>query len=319
MRKSRSSKATAERFAHRTAPVWLAVLTVAAAALALSACGGNSSGNQAKGSVEDQLGFDQSSLLVRQSRAEARIRDCMKAQGFDYVPIDPAAQRAQLLGSGPGQDTEKQFGYYVSTLWGRGPQQQADPNERIRAGLSPAEQTAYDRALGGDNPGANFSDAFDTGDFTKLGGCRKKAIEAVFGGVQVLSEIQGKLDQLDERIVQDQRMVKATEKWSACLAAAGYHYTDPDAIDVDLQKRLEQIVGPVPGKFATGPPPGQSPQPYDHAALAALQRDELATWRADTSCEHRYITPVENVVRPQYETQFRQQNSALFGQVKQVR
>jgi len=289
----------------------------AIAALALSACGGSSS-SQPKGGVEEQLGFDQSSLLVRQSRAEARIRDCMKAQGFDYVPIDPVAQRAQLIGSTSGPDAEKQFGYFVSTLWGRGPQQQADPNERIRASMGPADQAAYDRALGGDNPGANFNDAFDTGDFTKLGGCRRKAIEAVFGGVQVLSEIQGKLDQLDERIVQDQRMVRATEKWTACMAAAGYHYTDPDAIDVDLQKRLEQIVGPVPGKFATGPPPGQKPQPYDHAALAALQRDELATFQADTGCEHKYITPVENTVRAQYEGQFRQQNSALFGQVKQV-
>jgi hypothetical protein len=318
LRKSKTSGRTERGSSYPLALRLLAALMVAAAVLALSACGGKSSSNQSKGSVEDQLGFDQSSLLVRQSRAEAHIRDCMKAQGFDYVPIDPAAQRAALLGSGPGSDTEKQFGYYVSTLWGRGPQQQADPNERIRASLSPAEQTAYDRALGGDNPGANFNDAFDTGDFTKLGGCRRNAIEAVFGGIQVLSEIQGKLDQLDERIVQDQRMVKATEKWSTCLAAAGYHYTDPDAIDVDLQKRLEQIVGPVSGKFATGPPPGQSAQPYDHAALAALQRDELATWRVDTACEHKYITPVENVVRPQYEAKFRQQNSGLFNQVKQV-
>src|SRR5256885_979393 len=49
----------------------------------------------------------------------------------------------------------------------------------------------------------------------------------------IVTEIQGKLDQLDERVVQDQRMVRATERWSSCLAAAGYHYTDPDAIDVD--------------------------------------------------------------------------------------
>jgi hypothetical protein len=295
----------------------VAAFVACTAGLALQACGGSKSSNQPKGNVEEQLGFDQSSVLVRQSRAEAHIRDCMKTQGFDYIPIDPAAQQAALLGSGSGSDTEKQFGYYVTTLWGRG-QQQADPNVRIRTGLSPAERVAYDRALGGDNPGANFNDAFDTGDFTKLGGCRKKAIEEVFGGVQVLSEIQGKLDQLDERIFQDQRMVRAVQDWGSCMAAAGYRYTEPDSIDVDLQKRLEQIVGPVSGKFATGPPPGQKAPPYDHAALAALQRDELATWRADTACERKHITPVENVVRPQYEAQFRQQNSTLFGQVKQV-
>jgi hypothetical protein len=86
----------------------------------------------------------------------------------------------------------------------------------------------------------------------------------------------------------------------------------------DLEKRLERIVGPVPGKFQTGPPPGQTPRPYDHAAVAALQRDELATWRADNACERKYIIPVEAVVRAQYEAQFRQRNQALFRRVKPV-
>jgi hypothetical protein len=298
-----------------------AALLAAWSLLGVSACGGGgrkSSTGATQGDVEQQLGFDQASLDARLSRAEARIRDCMKAQGFDYVPIDPAARRSALLGSARGSDQEAQFGYYVTTLWGRG-SAQADPNQRIRASLGPADQAAYDRALGGDNPDATFDDALDTGDFTKLGGCRLKAIEAVFGGAQVLTQIQGKLDALDERIVQDQRMVKATERWAACMTAAGFHYTEPDSIDVDLQKRLEQIVGPVSGKFATGPPPGQPARPYDHAALAALQREELATWRADTGCERKYITPVEDVVRPQYEQRFRQQNQALFREVKPAR
>jgi hypothetical protein len=293
-----------------------AVLVVAS--LTLPACGGGGrNGSSEPKDVEQQLGFDQSSLDVRESRAEARIRDCMKAQGFEYVPIDPQAQRAALFGSTRDRDIEKQFGYFVTTLWGRA-RPQTDPNERIRTGLSAADQRAYDRALGGDNPGATFLDAMDTGDFSKLGGCRRKSIAAVFGGIDLLSQVQGKLDQLDERIVQDQRMVKATERWASCMKDAGYSYTDPDAIDVDLQKRLEAIVGPVQGKFATGPPPGQKSQPYDRAAVTALQGEELATWRADTACERKHITPVEKVVRVQYEAAFRKQNAALFSQVKSV-
>jgi hypothetical protein len=301
-------------------PLLASVLAVAA--LGLAACGGSGGGSSttqhAQGDVEQQLGFDQASIDAHLSQAEAKIRACMKAQGFDYVPIDPVAQRAILLGTGNVREQEKQFGYFVTTLWGRG-HPQADPNQRIRASLGPADRRAYDRVLGGDNPAATYQDAFDTGDFTRLGGCRLKAIDAVFGGAQVLTEIQNKLELLDEHIVQDQRMIKATEKWSACMAAAGYSYTDPDAIDVDLKKRLEKIVGPVPGKFQTGPPAGSPPRPYDHAALATLQRDELATWRADNACERKYITPVENVVRAQYERRFRQQNQALFRQVKTVR
>src|SRR3954464_13642763 len=116
-----------------------AALMTASSLLAVSACGGgggqNTSGG-AQGDVEQQLGFDQASLDVRLSRAEARIPDFVKGQGFDYVPIDPAARRSAPLAGDRGSDQEAQFGYYVTTLWGRATPQ-ADPSERIRATLSP--------------------------------------------------------------------------------------------------------------------------------------------------------------------------------------
>ena len=258
--------------------------------------------------------------MARQSRVEADIHECMKAQGFDYVPVDPFAQRAAVTGASRLSDEDflNQFGYGISTLWGRGGAQ-SDPNQQLRTSLGPADRRAYDRALWGDSPGATFQAAVDSGDFTKLGGCTRKSTESVFGGAQVLTQLQGKLDQLDERILADQRMVRALERWTSCMAEAGYHYEDPDEIDSDITKRMEQIVGPVPGPFATGPGSGQKPVPYDHAALAALQRDEVATARADFACERKDITPVEAVVRPQYEAQFRQSNQTLISQVKPVR
>jgi hypothetical protein len=308
------------------------LLTIAAlgCGLGLSACGGSgkaegsgTSGKSAKqptGPVEDQLGFDTAGIMARQSRVEADIHECMKAQGFDYVPIDPFAQRAAVTGASRLSDEDflNQFGYGISTLWGRGGAQ-SDPNQQMRTSLGPADRRAYDRALFGENPGATFQAAVDSGDFTKLGGCTRKATESVFGGAQVLTQLQGKLDQLDERILADQRMVRALERWTSCMAEAGYRYEDPDEIDSDLTKRMEKIVGPVPGPFATGPGSGQKPVPYDHAALATLQRDEVAIARADLACERKDITPVEATVRPQYEAQFRQSNQTLIGQVKPVR
>jgi hypothetical protein len=310
----------------------LLALAALGAALVLAACGGgdatSSSGSPSKAKpkvdpnapVEDQLGFDSAGIMARQSRVEASIRDCMKAQGFDYVPVDPYAQRAAVTGASRLSDEEflRQFGYGISTLWGRGGQQ-ADPNERIRRGLGPADRAAYERALWGENAGSTFAAAVDSGDFTKLGGCTRRATEAVFGGAQVLTQLQGRLDQLDDRILEDQRMVRALQRWTACMARAGYHYEDPDEIDGELTKRMEQIVGPIAGPFATGPPAGERPQPYDHAALTELQRDEVATARADFDCERKEITPVESVVRPQYEAEFRTRNVSLIGQVKPVR
>jgi hypothetical protein len=294
------------------------LLAVLGAALSLSACGGgDKSSDQQRGDIEDQLGFDQAGILARQSRVENAIRDCMKAQGFDYVPVDPVAQRAALFGSSRLSDLDfaKQFGYGISTLWGH-VSATADPNQRLRASLSPADRRAYDFALGGDDSGATFASAVDTGDFSKLGGCTKQATERVFGGAQVLSQLSAKLDQLEERIFQDQRMVRAVEKWSTCMANAGYRYEEPEAIDTDLYKRTEAIVGPVPGQFATGPAPGVKPPPYDRAALAQLQREEVSLAVTDYSCEHKFITPVETTVREHYQNQFRQQNQNLIAQVK---
>jgi hypothetical protein len=300
------------------------------AAVALTACGSDSSTSPspsssskqqpAGGDVEDQLGFDQAGIMARQSRVEAKIRDCMKAQGFDYVPVDPFAQRTAVTGASRLSDEDflKQFGYGISTLWGRG-NGNADPNERLRASLGPADRRAYDRALWGENAGATFSAAVENGDFTKLGGCTRRATEAVFGGAQVLTQLQNKLDQLDERILADQRMVRAVERWASCMADAGYRYEEPDEIDSDLTKRMEHIVGPVQGPFATGPAGGGKARAYDHAALAALQHDEVAIARADYACEQKDITPVESKVRPQYEAQFRQRYQALLTQIKPVR
>jgi hypothetical protein len=314
-----------------TVPLALFALLAAGAALGLAACGAGSSASSSRGgaassqapkggSVEDQLGFDQAGITARQSRVEGRIRDCMKAQGFDYVPVDPFAQRAAVTGATRLSDEDflRQFGYGISTLWGRGGAT-ADPNQRLRAALGPADRRAYDRALWGEEAGATFQAAVDSGDFTKLGGCTRRATTAVFGGAQVLTQLQNKLDQLDERILEDQRMVRALERWSACMADAGYRYEDPDDIDGDITKRMENIVGPLPGPFATGPGDGRAPPPYDHAALAALQRDEVATARADFACEQQRIAPVEAKVRPQYEAQFRQRNQTLIGHVKPVR
>lgn len=298
------------------------------AALGLAACGGGDKkadserkgGAAASGSVEDQLGFDLAGIMVRQSKVEAAIRDCMKAEGFDYIPVDPQAQRAAATGSARLSDEDflQQFGYGISTLWGRGGAT-VDPNARIRKALSPEDQKAYERVLTGGNPGATFFAAVDSGRFDNLGGCTKKATEQVFGGSSVLNQIVQKLDALDERILEDQRMVRAIEKWTECMAEAGFRYEDPEEIDGDLIARMEKIVGPLPGGyFATGPAPGTPAPQIDRAALTQLQRDEVAVARKDFACEKQHIAPVEAKVRPQYEAEFRTQNQALIGQVKPI-
>ena len=106
--------------------------------------------------------------MERQSRVEADDPRVHEGAGLRLRPGGPVRAAAALTGASRLSDEEflKQFGYGISTLWGRG-NAQTDPNERLRTSLGPADRRAYDRALWGDNPGATFQAAVDSGDFTE--------------------------------------------------------------------------------------------------------------------------------------------------------
>jgi hypothetical protein len=295
-------------------------IAAAAAALAcvvlIAGCGAEAAKPKPQdvgGSVEDQLGFTRKGILTAQAKVENGIAACMKAQGFDYIPGDPVAVQAALTGKPSMTDAEfeQQFGYGISTLYGRG-NAQSDPNAKYRATLSPINQTAYDQALTGGNPEQTFFHAVDTGDFSMLGGCTKSVTDQAFGGTGLLNTLQHKLDDLDDSILADQRMVKAQAAWTACMQnASGQSYQDSAAIEDEVHKQLEAIVGqPLPaGQVA---PDGS----YDKAALAKLQQHEVELSHQDTACELKNITPVENVVRAEKEKTFRDTNAQLLSQVK---
>jgi hypothetical protein len=295
----------------------LILALLALASIGFTACGDDEPPPRQVVELEDQLGFSESGVVERQTRVEGVIQACMRAQGFEYVPVDPLAQRAALTGKARMTDEEflQQFGYGISTMFGRGGNE-SDPNERIRKSLGAADRAAYDRTLWGENPGLTFAEAIDNDAATDLGGCTKKATETVFGGAAVLASVQGKFDELEERITQDQRMVRAVERWSRCMADRGYQYDEPEEIDTDLIKRFKGILGAGIQPGATAPTTrGAS---HDRAALAGLQREEVKVANADLACEKRHITPVEVEVRPQYEETFRTQNRRLLDQVRPV-
>jgi hypothetical protein len=266
------------------------------------------------GTIEDQLGFTRKGVAAASAKVENSIATCMKGQGFDYVPVDSVAQQAALTGKPNMSDAEfeQQFGYGITTLYGRA-SAQTDPNATIRAGLGDADRAAYDRALSGGNPDQTFAFAVDTGDFSQLGGCTKKATDQAFGGTQLLQTLQRKLDELDDSIAADQRVVRAQDAWRACMKdATGNEYEDAESIEDDVKQRFEKVAGSVvpPGEVA---PPGTQ---VDQAALAKLQQDELDLFRKDSSCEKRLIDPVENKVRQEKETRFKSDNAELLRKVK---
>ena len=283
--------------------------------LSIAGCGAEEKEPPEPVEFEETLGFSGAGIRERQGRVEGVIRDCMKAQGFEYIQRDPLEQERALTGKAMSEEEFiKQFGEGISTLFDRGfGREQTNPNDRVRSSLSEADRVAYDRALGGDNPSVTFADAVDSGDFSELGGCTKQASEAEFGGAEVVAALIGKLDGLDDGIGEDPRMVKAEEEWSACMAEKGYRYPEPADVEDDLTERFQAIVGKDVPPGATTAPQGLS---YDGAALAALRQEELKIGQADLACEDRAIDPVERVVRPQHERAFRKSNRLLIARVR---
>lgn len=284
-------------------------------ASALAGCGSDDKESNASVVLDEQVGFDGDAVVERQARAENLIRDCMQKQGFDYVPVDPRAQQTDLVGARGLSEEEfnEQFGYGITTLFEERLQQAVSgPNQDYYASLSAAEQTAYDRALYGEDKTATFAVALDTGDFTKLGGCLKEATTEVFGGPELVADLTAKLDELDEQILADQRVFDVVEKWSECMRDAGYDLAEQDEVDVLLENQLEAIVGPLETLTAT--PPGAEPA-YDVQELEALQQQEIEMVKADIACEEKHITEVEEKVRAEYEREFREKNTALLEKV----
>jgi hypothetical protein len=303
-------------------------MTLLAGLALLAGCGGGGEKSSAKapasqsGSVEQQAGFSGAASPAAQAKVENEIAVCMKAEGFQYTPVDPEARQAALTGKAnlSDEDFTRQFGYGIATLYGRGTSQ-SDPNARVRQSLGPADQRAYDQALSGGMPDQTFFRAADTGDFSRLGGCTKRAADKLFGGTELLTTLQRKLDELDEAVLQDQRMVRAQEEWRRCVREkTGKTFEDSEDVEVEIQQRLSDLVGPLPaGESAPGEFASRTPdRPVDPAALAALRQTEVEFAIADTSCEEKHIVPVEDAVTAEKEQAFRDANAELLRKVKPV-
>ena len=307
----------------------LAALVALALVPALTACGGYDAGEapgsaagtqtqsqeqaQSDTGIEEELGFTRKGISAAHARVENEIAACMKAEGFEYVPSDPVAAQAALTGKPNMSDEEfeRTFGHGIATLYGKGTPQ-SDPNARIRAQLGEADRRAYDRTLHGGDPQQTFAYAIDNGDFSELGGCTRRASEAAFGGTRLLTTLQRELDELDEAILADGRVVRAQEAWSRCMrAATGESFEDSEAVEETIRERLEQIVG-EPVALGQVAPEGS----YDKAAVAELARLEVEWTNKDLACEEEHIADVEDEVRREKEARFREDNAELLRQVQ---
>jgi hypothetical protein len=294
------------------------IAAVVATLVLLAGCGGDDKPPETEGKTVDEIfGLEGDAILERQKRAESLIAPCMQKQGFRYTPVDPVQQQAALTGTQKLTEEEfnEQFGYGITTLFEQRLRASTlGPNQAYYDSLTDSEKAAFDRALYGNDKTATFAVVLDTGEFDRLGGCLKEATDEVFGGAELIEDVTAKLDELDQRILADARMVEVVEKWSDCMSEAGYSFLDPEEVDAYLENQLETIVGPI--ETATAPAPGAQPE-WDTAALRRLQQEEVEIVQKDIACEEEHITEVEDKVRPEYEREFLEENAALVDRVPQ--
>ncbi len=182
-----------------------------------------SAGAQAPpGMGTEEFGLTPRQLVQSIERVEALISKCIREHGFQYVAADYITVRKGMGADKnmPGLSEEEfigKHGFGVSTMYTGQPPQLAtgyspakvglgERNVQIYKNLSPADQVAYNRALFGENTDATLAVGLETENFSRTGGCTRKAIEQVFEPEQLKATYYNPKDAL---INKDRRMKAA--------------------------------------------------------------------------------------------------------------
>ncbi len=247
----------------------------------------------------EEFGLTARQLVQNVERVEGQIAKCMREQGFEYVAADYKTVRRGMSADKriPGLSEEEfheKFGFGVATTYTGQPPQLAtgyspgrvglgDQNVQIYQNLSPADQVAYNRALFGENAEATFAVGLETENFSRTGGCTRKAVEAVFAPEQLAASYYNPLDAL---INKDPRMKAALRDYASQMRDAGFDYSHPDEVETDVRERLDALVG------GNSVPVEQWP-PDKKAALAELQDYERRTAVKSFELQEKIFDPVE--------------------------
>ena len=260
---------------------------------------GSASAQAPPGMGTEEFGLTRAQLVQSVEKVEALISKCMRDQGFEYVAADYNTVRKGMAADKnlPGLSEEEfiaKYGFGVSTLYTGRPPQLAEGyspakvglgerNVQIYKNLSPADQVAYNRALFGENTDATFAVGFETENFSRTGGCTRKAIEQVFEPEQLKATYYNPKDAL---INKDPRMKAALRKYAAEMRKAGFEYNHPDEVESDIRERLAALTN-------GGTIPVEKMSPEQRAALKTLQDYERRVAAKNFKLQEEVIDPVE--------------------------
>ena len=253
--------------------------------------------------INDLLGIDitlRSDDLVELERAAERgVVECMAEAGFEYRPLDFAEQLGR---PGPADPDSREFaetsgyGIFASPDTAEiDPNDFVDPNDEIRAGLSPTELDAYQLALYGDAPVEGEQISLD-----ERTGCVATSYRAVYDAEDDMERVEDffnefgvEFNEIEQRFRADPRYGELQEQWSDCMAEAGYQFATRDAVFIELNERAN-AAGPIESDGAT-------------ATLDAVADWERAVATADWDCTQDVDEQLRRL-RFGYEALFLQEN-----------
>lgn len=266
------------------------------AAVLLAGCTGTSdtkAGEQETGGSAFDLAKAQSDSQAQHQRLESLIADCMKKQGFQYLPAtgqDRRTRPAEVLNGRssvlrPAEEVRtfrQKYGFgsvYARLVFpddpavalGEGEKGDGkDPNADIRTALDNARRRQYDLALTGvtNEPGPTY---------TPSAGCQGEAEAKIWpGGAEEQKKVQEARERASSAFQTDPAVVAAAQKYADCLREKGYRVPSrtPGEIEVSL---YEQALAVEEGSVSK-------------ADAAEGLRKEIEAALADLQCRTDYAT-----------------------------
>lgn len=323
----------------RARPATALVAALLLGALVLGACGGGDDAGEAATAttvaspLAALLGFStdpadqetqQQRFIDQEREVQQQVAECMRAEGFEYTPQDPAA----FMGTGPFNDDlpydsrefAEKYGFGMSTTVEQdggafaSATPPTDPNQAYVESLSETERAAYERALYGDMVDFDPSASSDTMvTMPAPSGCDGEARAETDTSSAFYTEFSDELEELYRAMENDPAIVAAQTEWSGCMAEEGYTYAGIDEMYQEASEKMNELYGM---EVVTSAPPAGSesedstmatamdgPPAIDEAKLAEAQAWERKVAVANWDCS-RELYQVQSRISAELEQEF---------------
>ncbi|MET7493618.1 hypothetical protein [Streptomyces sp900116325] len=231
--------------------------------------------------------------LKKQYLMENAIASCMKKQGFAYTPDPPMDPASSWAHDGADYELTKKFrqkygfGYSAAVVYPDDPQvpgskaaTKPSVNAEYVATLTPAQKTAYDKALGGPpDPKVGEKD---------WSGCMGTADKKAYGSAsaQERSATAASRNQANAQALNgDQKLVGLAQSYASCLKRDGIPVTTTQPTSIGEMVKLQAAMSaPVGARGSGAAAEGTSEEPVSKEEALPLLTKEIDLAMKDLEC-----------------------------------